>query len=64
LLKDVHFPVLEQRSFQKHRMVEQWFEQRAPGYRSDPAVREGAAQRLYSRMECIPPERPQLYWRN
>lgn len=64
LLKDVHFPVLEQRSFQKHRMVEQWFEQRAPGYRSDPAVREAAAQRLYSRMECVPPERPQLYWRN
>jgi len=45
-------------------MVEQWFEQRAPGYRSDPAVREAAAQRLYSRMECVPPERPQLYWRN
>jgi len=64
LLQDVHFPVLEQRAFAKRDVVEQWFEQRAPGYRRDSAVREAAARRLYARMDCAPREDSQFYWNN
>lgn len=64
LLKDVHFPVLEQRSMVKLSEVEQWFEERAPGYRSDPAVRAAAAERLCRQVQRAAGERFQRYWNN
>ncbi len=47
LLKDIHFPVVEQRAWAKHRKVSAWFERHAAGYKSDIAVRENAARTLY-----------------
>lgn len=64
LLQDIHFPVLEQRAFAKHAFVTEWFETRAPGYKTDPAVREAAARRLYLRLELGPLEQFQQYWNN
>jgi hypothetical protein len=64
LLQDIHFPVLEQRAFAKHAFVTAWFETRAPGYKTDPAVREAAARRLYLRLERGPREQFQQYWNN
>lgn len=64
LLQEIHFPVLEQRAYEKHRFVTEWFQTRAPGYMTDPAVREAAARRLYLRLERGPSERFQQYWNN
>ena len=64
LLRNIHFPVLEQRAFAKHAFVTEWFETRAPGFKTDPAVREAATRRLYLRLERAPSERLQQYWNN
>jgi hypothetical protein len=64
LLRDIHFPVLEQRAFVKHVFVNEWFEARAPRYKTDLAVREAAARRLYLRLERGPRECLQPYWNN
>lgn len=64
LLQNIHFPVLEQRAFVKHAFVTAWFEGRAPGYKTDPAVREAAARRLHLRLERGPREQFQRYWNN
>jgi hypothetical protein len=52
------------RAFAKHAFVTAWFETRAPGYKTDPAVREAAARRLYLRLERGPREQFQQYWNN
>jgi hypothetical protein len=64
LMQEIHFPMLEQRAFAKHRFVTEWFEARSPGYKTDSAVREAAAHRLYLRFECGPSEGFQQYWNN
>jgi hypothetical protein len=64
LLQEIHFPVIEQRAFAKHRFVTEWFEARAPGYKTDSAVRESATRRLYLRLERGPSEGLQQYWNN
>lgn len=64
LLQEIHFPVLEQRAYEKHRFVTEWFEASAPSYKTDSAVREAAARRLYLRLERCPSEGGQLYWNN
>jgi hypothetical protein len=64
LLQEIHFPVLEQRAFAKHRFVTKWFEARAPGYKTDSIFREAAARRLYLRFERGSSEGFQNYWNN
>ena len=46
LLKDIHFPVLQQRAGLKLRSVDAWFERHATGFKDDEAVRKAAAQAL------------------
>ena len=46
LLKDIHFPVLQQRAGLKLRSVNAWFERHAMGFKDDEAVRDAAAQAL------------------
>lgn len=59
LLKDVHFPVVEQRAFVKHRQVQDWFAHHAPGYNH-----EAATAALYSALGRMPPVPQQAYWNN
>ncbi len=56
--------MLEQRAYEKHRFVTEWFEARAPGYKTDSSVREAAARRLYLKFERGPNEGFQQYWNN
>ncbi len=53
LLKDIHFPVLEQRSFAKFETVNAWFDHHAPGYKHDEGVRTAAARALYDGLERV-----------
>jgi hypothetical protein len=46
LIKDIHFPVLQQRAGMKLRSVNAWFERHATGFKDDDAVRDAAAQAL------------------
>lgn len=64
LLKDVHFPVVEQRAWSKHHKVSSWFDCHAPGYKSAPAVRENAARTLYRELNRALLERLPIYGNN
>ncbi|MBI5771177.1 MAG: hypothetical protein HZA93_25610 [Verrucomicrobia bacterium] len=64
LLRDVHYPVIEQRAWVKVGIVEKWFEAHARGYKRDSDVREAAARRLYAALAETPPELSQAYWNN
>ena len=59
LLKDIHFPVVEQRAFVKHRQVQDWFGHHAPGYNH-----EAATAALYAVLGRTPPAQQQAYWNN
>lgn len=59
LLKDIHFPVVEQRAFVKHRQVQDWFAHHAPGYNA-----EAATSALYAALGRTPPAQQQAYWNN
>lgn len=64
LLKDIHFPVLEQRSFAKLETVNAWFDHHAPGYKRDEAVREAAVSALYDGLERVLSEPNVVHWEN
>lgn len=64
LLKDVHFPVIEQRAWAKHRRVSAWFDEHAPGYPSDAATRERAAHSLRLELARMLRERRPIYGNN
>ncbi len=53
LLKDIHFPVLEQRSITKYDAVNAWFDHHARGYKHDERVRETAVRALYAGLESV-----------
>lgn len=59
LLKDIHFPVVEQRAFVKFRQVKDWFDLHAPQY--DP---DAATAALYTALGRMPPASRQAYWNN
>ena len=59
LLKDIHFPVVEQRAFVKHRQVQDWFAHHAPGYNH-----EAATAALYAALGRLQPAQRQAYWNN
>jgi len=59
LLKDIHFPVVEQRAFVKHHQVQDWFDHHAPGYNH-----EAATAALYDALGRTSPTRRQAYWNN
>jgi hypothetical protein len=59
LLKDIHFPVVEQRALVKHRQVRDWFAHCAPGYNH-----EAATAALYAALGRMPPAQRQAYWNN
>ena len=59
LLKDIHFPVVEQRAFVKHRQVQDWFGHHAPGYNH-----EAATAALYAALGRVLPAQRQAYWNN
>lgn len=54
LFEEIHFPMLERRSLQKRATVSAWFDARAPGFKSDPAIRRTANQRLHECFGCVP----------
>jgi hypothetical protein len=62
LLKDIHFPVLEHRSFAKLETVNAWFDHQAPGYRRDEGVREAAVCALYDGLERVLSEPHVVRW--
>jgi hypothetical protein len=64
LLKDIHFPVLEQRSFAKFETVNAWFDHHAPGYKHDEGVREAAVRALYHGLERVLSEANEVRWDN
>ena len=64
LLKDIHFPVLEQRSFAKFETVNAWFDHHAPGYKHDEGVREAAVRALYDGLERVLSEPHLVHWEN
>jgi hypothetical protein len=64
LLKDIHFPVLEQRSFAKFETVNAWFDHLAPGYKHDEGVREAAVRALYDGLERVLSESHVVRWEN
>jgi hypothetical protein len=64
LLKDIHFPVLEQRSFAKFETVNAWFDHHARGYRHDEGVREAAVRALYDGLERVLSEPHEVRWDN
>lgn len=64
LLKDIHFPVVEQRAWAKHRRVSAWFDCHAPGYKSDVAVPEDASRALYRELNRALLERLPDYGNN
>jgi len=64
LLKDIHFPVLEQRSFAKHETVNAWFDHHAPGFKHDEGVRTAAARALYDGLERVLSESHEVRWDN
>jgi len=53
LLKDIHFPVLEQRSLVKFETVNAWFDHHARGYKHDEGVRAAAVRALYDGLESV-----------
>jgi hypothetical protein len=59
LLKDIHFPVVEQRAFVKLQQVDDWFARQAPAY-----DHEAATAALYIALGCVPPASRQAYWNN
>lgn len=59
LLKDIHFPVVEQRAFVKNRQVQDWFGHHAPGY-----DHEAATAALYAALGQVLPAQRQAYWNN
>jgi hypothetical protein len=59
LLKEIHFPVVEQRAFVKHRQVQDWFGHHAPGYNH-----EAATAALYAALGRVLPAQRQAYWNN
>lgn len=59
LLKDIHFPVVEQRAFVKLQQVDDWFARQAPAY-----DHEDATAALYIALGCVPPASRQAYWNN
>jgi hypothetical protein len=59
LLKEIHFPVVEQRGFVKHRQVQDWFAHHAPGYNH-----EAATAVLYAALGRVLPALRQAYWNN
>ena len=64
LLKDIHFPVLEQRSLAKFQTVNAWFDHHAPGYKHDDGVRETAVRALYDGLARVMAESQQVHWNN
>lgn len=64
LLKDIHFPVLEQRSSAKHETVNAWFDHHAPGFKHDEGVRTAAARALYDGLERVLSESHEVRWDN
>lgn len=64
LLKDIHFPVVEQRAWTKYRRVSVWFDRHAPRYKSDVAVRENASRTLYHELKGALLERLPAYGNN
>lgn len=64
LLKDIHFPVLEQRSFVKFDTVNAWFDHHAPGYKRDEGVREAAVRALYDGLGRVLSEPHEVRWDN
>jgi hypothetical protein len=59
LLKDIHFPVVEQRAFVKLQQVDDWFARQAPAY-----DHEAATAALYIALGRVPPASRQAYWNN
>ena len=64
LLRTVHFPMLEQRAFEKWEEAEKWFEDRVPGFTTDSAVRQAAADSLSDHLARLPRRHPPSYWNN
>lgn len=64
LLKDIHFPVLEQRSVAKFETVNAWFDRHAPGYKHDEGVRESAVRALYYGLERVLSAPDEVRWDN
>lgn len=64
LFQDIHFPVLEQRSFAKAHAVNEWFESRVPGYTCDARLRAAAAQTLRATMGFPSGDREAACWNN
>lgn len=56
LLEEVHVPMLERRSFQKHAAVSSWFKTRAGTFKSDRDLRERARRRLYEQVGGLTPD--------